>query len=316
MTMKKYIYQKESGEWVYGPTKNSICPSGVYRLVVETSGKLTIRHIYNRDIVYQYADSHSDFLKENDEAYTSLNELISATSDFFSGLIKVNLVNQDIQIGAVELKDADTDTRAKIGVGSSMAEDDYALAVADPNLKASVDAINTKQTDGNQKAQPVDAAGINTSAIYRTFNKTVTRPANQTVYAAGDVIGDVAATLDTISDVAKAAGYGVCITNIRIQTTDTGLSGKTIRVHILNDSDTPITDNAAFAIGDATKRRGYIDIEMGTGNLAKEGQAQGENLIINPVARAVYFILETTEGFTPSADSTTLRVEIGCILSN
>jgi len=154
------------------------------------------------------------------------------------------------------------------------------------------------------------------SAIYRTFSKTVTRPANTTAYTAADVIGDVAGTLDTIADVAKATGYGVCVTNIRIQTTDTGLSGKTIRVHILNDADSAIADNSAFAIGDSAKRRGYIDVVMGTGNLALEGQTQLENLVVNPVARAVYFILETTEGFTPSGNSTTLKVEIGCILSN
>lgn len=171
-------------------------------------------------------------------------------------------------------------------------------------------------TDGSQETQIVDSGGIDANSLYRTFSKTVTRPANTTVYSAADVIGDVTATLDEITDVAKAAGYGVCITNIRIQTTDTGLSGKTIRVHILNDSDTAIADNAAFAIGDSSKRRGYIDVVMGTGNLATEGQAQAENLIVNPTTRSIYFILETTEGFTPSANSTTLRVEIGCILSN
>ena len=177
-------------------------------------------------------------------------------------------------------------------------------------------AKDTTLTGGSQKVKTVDASGVATDTLYRTFSKTVTRPANTTVYTAADVIGDVAGTLDTIADVAKAAGYGVCITNVRIQTTDTGLAGKTIRVHILNDSDTAIADNAAFVIGDAAKRRGYIDVVMGTGNLALEGQTQVENLVVNPVARAVSFILETTEGFTPSGNSTTLKVEIGVILSN
>jgi len=89
MSNKKYLYQKSSGEWIFGPTKNSICPSGIYRLVVETNGSLTIRHIYNRDITYQYAQSYSDFLKENNTPYASLNELLAATLDFFSGTIAV-----------------------------------------------------------------------------------------------------------------------------------------------------------------------------------------------------------------------------------
>lgn len=172
--------------------------------------------------------------------------------------------------------------------------------------------------DGNQKTQAVDPAGILTVPQYRVFAITITRPANTTVYAAGDVIGDVSAALDKFVNVAKAAGYGVVISNIRLQTNDTGLAGRVINLHFYSDTVTPIADNDPFTLSDAnaTKRRGMIQLTFGTGALGKVAQAQFENLIIQPVSRDIPVILETVAGFTPSANSTWIRVEIGVIIGN
>ena len=164
----------------------------------------------------------------------------------------------------------------------------------------------------------IDAAGIGENPIFRVFAFTLTRPANQTVYAAGDVIGDVSAALTKFLNVAKAVGYGVVITNIRLQTNDTGLAGKVINLHFYSDTVDPIADNAAFALTDANapKRRGMIQVTFGTGTLGKVAQAQFENLIVVPVSRDIPLIMETVAGFTPSANSTWIRVEIGVILGN
>ena len=56
--------------------------------------------------------------------------------------INVSL-DSDIQIGAVELKDAATDTRAKLANGSTILTTDNALAVADANVKSDTAAIKT-----------------------------------------------------------------------------------------------------------------------------------------------------------------------------
>ena len=80
---KKYLFKKTTGEWVYGVSTNSICPAGIYRLEIESSGHVTVRHIYNRDIADQYGSVVADFLKENGQAYATLSELIAATSGFF-----------------------------------------------------------------------------------------------------------------------------------------------------------------------------------------------------------------------------------------
>ena len=171
---------------------------------------------------------------------------------------------------------------------------------------------------GAGKLNTTDASGLSVASQYRVFAITITRPANTTVYAAGDVIGDVSAALDKFVNVAKAAGYGVVISNIRLQTNDTGLAGRVINLHFYSDTVTPIADNNPFTLSDAnaTKRRGMIQCTFGTGTLGKVAQAQFENLIIQPVSRDIPVILETVAGFTPSANSTWIRVEIGVIIGN
>jgi len=52
----------------------------------------------------------------------------------------------DIEIGAVELKNASDDTRAKVGAGSGMVAGDNALAVADANVKGDTASILTDTT--------------------------------------------------------------------------------------------------------------------------------------------------------------------------
>src|SRR3990167_4511829 len=49
----------------------------------------------------------------------------------------------DIEVGSVEIKNADDDTRAKVGAGSGMAVGDNAVAVADANVKSDTSAIKT-----------------------------------------------------------------------------------------------------------------------------------------------------------------------------
>jgi hypothetical protein len=176
-----------------------------------------------------------------------------------------------------------------------------------------------KQTDGTQKTQTVDGAGINSESIIRTFGLTITRPANQTVYAAGDVIGDVGAAMLMFADVAKAAGYGVAILGVRAQTNDTGLAGKALNVSFYNSALTTVPeDNAAFSMVDdnAEKREGNVTLTFGSGILAKVAQNLDERIVLNPVARSVGCVVVTTAGHTPSADSTWIKLYIKCLLTN
>ena len=148
----------------------------------------------------------------------------------------------------------------------------------------------------------------------KAFTNTLTRTVN-TPYTSGDVVG---APL-VIANVAKATGTGVRITRIRIQTNDTGVAGKKFNVHIFNDLPANVpADNAAYTIdwANAQKRIGAIPVVMGVGNLATVGMNDYNEYTLNPAARAVYVVLETVDGFTPSANSTEFQITIDTELSN
>jgi len=151
--------------------------------------------------------------------------------------------------------------------------------------------------------------------VIATFKHTITLPANQNIYAAGDVIAN--AVLSSFLDVAKAAGRQVMIIGTRIQTTEaSALANKNFNLHIYNAAIPAIADNAAFVINDANTdmREGYINVPMGSGNRAKVGQNNTDQIALIPVTSNVYCILETVEGFTPSAASRVINIYLKCLI--
>lgn len=154
--------------------------------------------------------------------------------------------------------------------------------------------------------------------IIRTYKATVTLGANQNPYSAGDVILDAGGVLGVWDMSASPIKTSATILGLRVQTTDTtGLTSKNLRFHIYNDSVTPIADNAPFVISDVNegKREGAIQVTIGSGNMAKVGRTDYENLNLQPVGGKIYFVLEDVDGHTPSANSTVLycylKVELG-----
>ncbi len=153
----------------------------------------------------------------------------------------------------------------------------------------------------------------------KSFEIEITRPANTTVYSANDVVADVTAAFKPFLNVAKAIGSGVKIVRCRIQTEDTGVAGKKFNLHLYKDTPSAfIADNAAFSISyqNSAKRIGAIPVVMGTGNMGTVGMNDYNVMVTNPVGRDITFILETVDGFTPSANSTKFTVVIDCELSN
>lgn len=156
------------------------------------------------------------------------------------------------------------------------------------------------------------------AATLKAIAVEITRPANQTPYTAGDVIGDVSGALVPILNVAKAAGFGVRITRIRIQTNDTSVAGTKFNVHVYCQAPAAIADNAPFVIdyANAVKRVGAIPVVMGVGNLGTVGMNDYNIMTCNPLTRDLYFILETVTGFTSSAASTKFTLAFDLELSN
>ena len=171
-----------------------------------------------------------------------------------------------------------------------------------------------------------DNKGLSNLAFSAVFT-TLTRPANTTAYAAGDHIannataGSVTAFSATIADVNDDPLF---LSEILIDSTDTGLAGKKIRANVFNADPTASSgvgggDNAAYS----QKKNGYIGTFVGTletggsdgtfGRLTPSFRdtnytPAGGFVVTKPTsgAKTLYIQLVAEEAFTPSANSTTI----------
>lgn len=150
----------------------------------------------------------------------------------------------------------------------------------------------------------------------------LTRPANTTAYTAGDSISNTATAGSVTAMSATVSADNdepVALDKITIETTDTGLGGKSIAVHVFNADPTASTgvvggDNAAWS----NKRNGYLGRFEGTfrtfsdGAMATLTPSEGSSLICTPSsgAKLLYVQFQTLSDFTPSANSTTLQATL------
>ena len=150
-------------------------------------------------------------------------------------------------------------------------------------------------------------------SIKRTFSQTITRPADTYVYTALDVIADVSAIQKLFSNVAISTGYGVQIVGVRVTSSESNLAGTQFRVHFFKDVPTFISDNAAMTLdtNSLSKFVGAVTVVMGTSPLHKTGKNDYTQIILNPAAKDLYFVLETVTGYTPTASATfTVTVDL------
>ena len=212
---------------------------------------------------------------------------------------------------------------------STMKSDGKILNVAgeeiNPATTENIEALTQEVTiQGDNIVQEVNTQGESIitavqnsgGTTLKAFSNIMVRPVGggTNVYAAGDVVGQ----LLTISNVAKSDGTGVRISRVRLQTNDTGVAGKKFNIHIYRDVPTIASDNAPFTIdwSNHLKRVGVFPIVLGVGNSGTVGMNDYNEITLNPLAKDVYFVIETVDGFTPSASSTEFQVTIDCELSN
>jgi hypothetical protein len=140
-------------------------------------------------------------------------------------------------------------------------------------------------------------------------NPTVTRPANQTPYSAGDVIGGVV----TLTDMGPAGG-DILITDIdlmyNVAALPSGMTG--VRAHLY--SETPpsaYADNAVWDLpsGDRSVYLGYMDfgtpVDLG-GTLFVQPSPQVVKKLRMGATTSLFAYYVTAAGFTPAANSETL----------
>jgi hypothetical protein len=157
---------------------------------------------------------------------------------------------------------------------------------------------------------------------------TLTRPANTTAYTAADSISDNATagsvTALVSGNISDTNDDPIFISSIHVTSTDTGLAGKKLRAYIFNTDPTASSgvgggDNAAYS----QKMAGYLGSFMGwmetgfsdgsVGRLVpcynETNFTQAGGFIVVPPksgAKTLYIQYQAVEGFTPSANSTTI----------
>lgn len=196
-------------------------------------------------------------------------------------------------------------------------------------LDTTVQTANTKLTSIDNKApalvsgrvpvdnsavtQPVsDASGsltVDSKAYLASVD--ITRPANVTAYAAGDVIGIGSgdAAIITLSSIGPSAGF-VLIQSIElvlgISAVPTGMTS--FRLHFYDTKPTAAADNSAFdvASGDRAKYLGYIDmpapVDLGS-TCFTQVDYPGKLFKLAAASTSLFVELQTIGGFTPAANS-------------
>lgn len=154
--------------------------------------------------------------------------------------------------------------------------------------------------------------------IVAAGSAAITRPANTTAYTAGDAVSNSATAGSVTSGtfpLSATNDFPITIEEVLCLSTDTGLGGKNMRLWLFNADPTASSgigggDNAAFS----QKQAGFIGSMVATfmsgvsdGAVGRFVPEYGSRIITTPVsgAKTVFFLLQTIDAFTPSANSTT-----------
>ena len=211
-----------------------------------------------------------------------ITEILENAYNKVTGKLKaeVDLSTGDIEIGAVEIKNATTDTRAVVN--------------ANGGLLTAID-----QTTANANEVVAKPTGKQASA-------TITLAAGVGAHSAGDVISTEAgailsfASLGTAGDLIYILGSKLRYTGAAVPTASTGY-----KLHLYNASPTAIADNAAYNLpaADLAKYIGSIPISTLV-DLGDTCAVNDENINFSfkLVGTGIYGILQCVAGETPEAD--------------
>jgi hypothetical protein len=156
--------------------------------------------------------------------------------------------------------------------------------------------------------------------MLRAISQTLTRPADTTAYASGDLVAN-STTAGSVAPlqfdlIPGAGGGGAHIKRARIVKTGVGVTNAAFRVHLYGASPVPVTngDNGAWA----GKKAGYMgSIDVTVDKVFTDGAggvSSGDAGIVATLARGanrVFALLEARGAYTPtSAEQYTLTLEV------
>lgn len=140
---------------------------------------------------------------------------------------------------------------------------------------------------------------------------TVTRPADTTAYASGDLVANstTAGSVTPISfaSVSRGSGHLVRVRRVRIKTSSVSVTNAAFRVHLFKGAGT-ITcangDNAAFSTDGAADYLGSVDVTVS--QAFTDGAFGAATTEINgvPATTTLYGLIEARGAYTPTSAGT------------
>ncbi|MEI6035068.1 MAG: hypothetical protein WCS65_12420 [Verrucomicrobiae bacterium] len=143
-----------------------------------------------------------------------------------------------------------------------------------------------------------------------TSRVAVTRPANDTAYAAGDVLGAASASVIEFTNLAPVGGGPVLITHgallAEVAAIPSGLG--IVRLHLYSAAPTAIADNDAFDLpaGDRAKYLGSISLSLNaTCDLGATVFVEDDYLRKQIIASSssIFGIAQTLAAYTPTSEA-------------
>lgn len=176
----------------------------------------------------------------------------------------------------------------------------------------SLDAAGVEIANDSGNPIPVsDNAGSLTvdTVAYGPSSVSITRPADTTAYAAGDVVSNStsAPTVLEFASIGPSGGRVVLQSaSLRIDVAAVPSGMSSFRLHLYTSSPTAINDNAAFNLpsADRAKYAGYIEFSTPQGlgdTLWSQVEYIGRQIKLDTASTSLYGILETRGAFTPSS---------------
>ncbi len=237
--------------------------------------------------------------------------------------ITATIAAGDIEIGAVEIKNGTTDTRATVLAAST------AAAATDPAIVVALSPNNTPVGSGTAAAaMRVELANNGTGRLatldtltsgnvggFTTYVSSTITMSVAGVYSTGEYMGTTTTPQSFASVVRTSGGTGI-INSITISDKITN-ANVAMELWLFSATFTAPTDNAAWAItdGEALTVLGVIPI------ITSKWYASGNNqiyfddtvsMVIKPAATSLFYAL-VARGTTPSFTSGDLTISLGIL---
>lgn len=144
---------------------------------------------------------------------------------------------------------------------------------------------------------------------------TVTRPADTTAYASGDLVANSTTAGSvvpiTLSNLCNGPGQSAQIRRVRLRTSSTSVTNASFRVHLFSTATITAAngDNGAFSVSAAAGYLGQVDVTVG--QAFTDGAVGTATTEINLYGTStVYALIEARGAYTPtSAGTFTVSVE-------